>query len=72
MQLIAPEVSIRAMEWLLIADLPVIVLAAYALIVTRPHEGSALRGLAIAASALSFINVLLLGNSLSVLLASAH
>ncbi|MDR3709037.1 MAG: hypothetical protein P4L33_12120 [Capsulimonadaceae bacterium] len=71
-QLIPPGDSLRSVAWLMIADVPVIIFAAYALVVTRPQEGTALRGLAIAASALSFVNELLLGNTFFTLLSNIH
>lgn len=60
--------SIHTIEFLMVADLPVIILGGAALVATRPHEGTALRGAAIVSSAISFVVEMILGNSLGTLL----
>ncbi|MDR3707596.1 MAG: hypothetical protein P4L33_04805 [Capsulimonadaceae bacterium] len=64
----SPAESIFVIKWLIVADLPIIMLGARALVASRPYEGTPLRGVAIAASAVSFIVPMFLVNSLWVLL----
>jgi len=55
--------SLSTIRIMLVIGIVVILLGAHALKVTRPFEGTVLRGAAIAASALSFIAELLLATS---------
>ncbi|HEY3330833.1 MAG TPA: hypothetical protein VGK19_12470 [Capsulimonadaceae bacterium] len=59
-----PQSSLIALIVIAVIGFPVFVFSATALKVTRPHEGTVVRGLALTAAVLSTLSLLLLANSI--------
>ncbi len=66
-----PVSSRHIIVYLLVAAVAVFFFSGYSLKVTRPHEGTVIRGLALTATVLSALSILLLITSLATLMGAA-
>jgi hypothetical protein len=66
-----PVTSRYVIAAMLIVSVGVFFYSGYALKLTRPHEGTVIRGLALTATVLSALSFLILGTSLATLISAA-